>query len=230
MMSIARLGATFVTGIQRQAGPEAVAEDHLDRVLLRVVDHDALRLDARVGDERVDDDLRALPLVLEMRGVDVDELLVVHREIDVVLEPGELVARHAVQADLADAEHGRPLEVGGDELQDLARQRPILGLLGVQAHPREVGDAVLRRALRLEVDEPLEVVDERLRARTVVAGPERGLRDGDAAAHRHRAVVVGGARDHVRVQVDVLHVTPPSRARRTRSCGPATRAASCRGR
>ena len=106
---------------------------------------------------------------------------------------------------------------------------PILGLLRVQAHPRVMRDAVLRRALRLEVDEPLEVVDERLRARTVVAGPERGLRDGDAAAHRHRAVVVGRARDHVRVQVDVLHVTPRSRVRRTRSCDPATRATSCRG-
>ena len=67
-------------------------------------------LDPALGGQRLDDDLRALVLVLEVRRVDVDRLLVANGQVDVVLEGRQLVAGDAVEADLADAEHVRPVE------------------------------------------------------------------------------------------------------------------------
>ena len=75
-------------------------------MLLGVIDHHARRVDAVVLGEDVDDRLRALVLVLEVGRVDVDQLLVLDREVDVVAKGGDLVARDAIQADLADAEDG----------------------------------------------------------------------------------------------------------------------------
>ena len=89
--STARRGGDLRDRVQRQPGPEPVVEDHVDGVLLGVVDHHAVRLDPLVGGQRLHDHLGALPLVLEVGRVDVDELLVLHREVDVVLEAGELV-------------------------------------------------------------------------------------------------------------------------------------------
>ena len=73
-------------------------------MFLDVIDADALRLDAAVVLEHVENHPCALLLVLQVRRVDEDQLVGVHRQIDVFLEDGGLVARVLVQADLADAE------------------------------------------------------------------------------------------------------------------------------
>ena len=91
-------------------------------MLLGVIDHHARRIDPVVLGEDVDDRPRPLVLVLEVRRVDVDQLLVLDREVDVVAEGRDLVARHAVQADLADAEHRRRLQISRDPAQHFARE------------------------------------------------------------------------------------------------------------
>ncbi len=172
-----------------------------------------------------------LQLVLEVRRVDQDQLPVRERQLDLLGVGVDLVARDAVQADLADAEHGRPVEELRDALQHLARQLAVVRFLRVHRHPGVVLDAVLRGALRLELGELAEVVLEAVGVAAVPAGPERRLGDRDAARQRHLLVVVGRARHHVRVMIDVLHDAPGScvssgRRRRARSCGRARRAAS----
>ena len=52
------------------------------------------------------------------------------------------------------------VEVARDPAQHLARERAVLALLGVQAQPGVVRDAVCGGALRLEVGELAEVVLE----------------------------------------------------------------------
>ena len=110
-----------------------------------------------------------------------------------LLKDGRLVARVLVQADFADAEDVRLVEELGDQRDDLARQRDVLGLLGVDAQPGVVLDAELRGALRLDLGEMAEVIAEALGAAAVEAGPEGRLADGDAAAVGHAMVVVGDA-------------------------------------
>jgi hypothetical protein len=145
------LGAGLRLRIERESGPEPVVEDHVDRVLLRVVDHHAVRLDPLVGHQRLDDRLRPLPLVLEMRRVDVDQLIVLQREVDVVAERRELVASVAVRADLADPEHVGRVQVARDPPQHLLRQLPVLALLRVQAEPTEMRQFEFGRPLGLVV-------------------------------------------------------------------------------
>ena len=94
----------------------------------------------------------------------------------------------------------------------------VVGLLRVHREPGVVLDAVLRGAARLEFGELAEVVLDAVAAAAVPAGPERRLGDRDAAGQRHLLVVVGGARHHVRVMIDVLHerasLLPSGRMRR----------------
>ena len=52
------------------------------------------------------------------------------------------------------------IEELGDELDHLARQRDVLGLLGVDAEPGVMLDAVLGGTLRLDIDQVPEVVGE----------------------------------------------------------------------
>ena len=80
------------------------------------------RIDAAVALEHVDDHARALVLVLQVRRVDEDQLVGLHGQVDVFLEDGGLVARVLVEADLADAEDVGPVEVLGDQGDDLARE------------------------------------------------------------------------------------------------------------
>ena len=89
--------------------------------------------------------------------------------------------------------------------EHLARQLAVVGLLRVHRHPGVVLDVVLRGALRLEVGELPEVVLEAVGVAAIPARPERRLGDGHAARQRHLLIVVGRARHHVRVMIDVLH-------------------------
>ena len=78
-----------------------------DGVFLDVVDDDLGAVEFREVGERIEHQAGALELVLEVRGVDQDRQVVIERELDVLLEDGEFVAGVLVEADLADAEHGR---------------------------------------------------------------------------------------------------------------------------
>ena len=191
--------------IEGDAGPEACVEDHAEGVLFDVVDDDAGGVDAGICAEEVEDEAGAFPFVLEMGGVDEDELVVIGGEADVVFEDGELVAGVSVEADLADAEDVGAGEEGGDEGEDFAGEDEVVGFLGVDAEPGEVGEMVACGAAWLVVCELAEVVVEALGAGAVEAGPEGGLADGDAACHDHGEVVVGDAADHVGVGLYVLH-------------------------
>src|SRR5688572_14557486 len=66
-------------------------------------------------------------------------------------------------------------------------------------------DAVLGGALRLEVRQLAEVVFESVAGAAIPSGPEGGFGTRHTAGERHLLIVVGRARDHVRMMVDVLH-------------------------
>ena len=69
--------------------------------------------------EHVEDQARALELVLEMRRVDEDQLVVPRGEVDVHFEHLQFVARILVQPDFADAEHVGPVEELRDDRDDV---------------------------------------------------------------------------------------------------------------
>ena len=62
-------------------------------VFFHVVDDDALRFDAGVRFQDVDDQIGALELVFEVRGMNEDELVVLDGELDVFLEDEDFVSR-----------------------------------------------------------------------------------------------------------------------------------------
>src|SRR5262249_44100750 len=88
---------------------------------------------------------------------------------------------------------------------DLARQVDVLGLLGVDAQPAEMADAELGGTPGLYLDQVPEVIAEALGRAPVEAGPESRLAHRHTATLGHALVVVGDARNHVDVWVDVIH-------------------------
>ena len=192
----------FRRRVERHAAPEAAVQGQADGVLLDVIDADAVRLDAAVVLEHVDDHPCPLVLVLQVRRVDEDQFVGADGQIDVFLEDGGLVARVLVEADFADAEDVGLVEEFGDEGDHFARQGDVFGLLGVDAEPAVVADAEQGGAFRLDFGEVAEVVAEALGGAAVEPGPEGRLADRRAAAQGHAVVVVGGPRDHVDVGVE----------------------------
>ena len=123
------------------------------------------------------------------------------RQVEVLEEDGRLVARVLVQADLADPQHAGPVEELGDHRDHLARQRDVLGLLGVDAEPAVVLDAVERGPLRLVLGQLAEVVAEALRRptdrsppRTPARSPARS-RPGPSACSRRSCARPCGCAD-----------------------------------
>ena len=110
-----------------------------------------------------------------------------------------------VQADLADAQHAGRVEELGDHGDHLARQADVLGLLGVDAQPGVMPHAVPAGPLGLELGQLAEVIAKAVDGAAIEAGPEGRLAHGDAAHLGQRLVVVGDARDHVDVRIDVIH-------------------------
>ena len=198
-------GGAFADGIERHAGPVAVVEHDLHRVLLHVVNQHTAGLDAGVVRDHVEEEAGALELVLEVRRVHEDELAGARGEVHVHLEHAQLVARILVQPDLADPEHAGPVEELRDDPDDILGELHILGFLGVDAEPAEVRQAVLGGTGRLVFGELAEVVAEAVHRRAVVAGPEGGFAYGGAAGGDHVEVVIRGAADHVAVGFDVAH-------------------------
>src|SRR4029077_1525095 len=81
----------------------------------------------------------------------------------------------------------------------------VLGLLGVDANPGEMADAVGGRPAGLEISELAEVVAEAVGAGAIEPGPKRRLAHPDAAHPGQRLIVVRDPRDHVNMWVDVVH-------------------------
>ena len=121
-----------------------------------------------------------------------------------------LVAGVLVQADLADPQHAGPIQELGDHRDHLAGQRHVLGFLGVDAEPAQVGDPELRGPADLELGQLPEIIAKPLDARAIKPRPKRRLGHHHAPGQRHPLVVVGGAADHVDVRVDVFgHESTP---------------------
>jgi len=198
------LRGTLGIGIQRHARPVTAVEDHLDGMLLDVIDQHPAGGDGRVG-QGVQNQPRALALVLQMRGVHQDQLIEPAGEVDLLFKDGQFVAAVFVQADLADSEHVRLVEERGDQLHDFPCERGVFRLLGVDAEPTVVGDAELGRPLRFDLGQLAEVIVKPVGAGAIEPGPESRLGHRDAAGLGHALVVVGGAADHVNVRIDVGH-------------------------
>ena len=126
----------FGLRVERQSRPVPACENLFDGVLFGVIDHHAAGHELRVPLEHVDRHLRALQLVFEMRGVDQNQLLVGEGQLDLFGERRHFVAGNAVHPDLADAEHGRPVEELRNSRQHIAGKLAIVGLLGVHRQPR----------------------------------------------------------------------------------------------
>ena len=135
-----------------------------------------------------------------MRGVDHDRQLDLLGELDLrpeilVLERGLLVV-----AELADRDDAF---LGGEVRQDLHHrlgQRLVVGFLRIEPDAAVVAHAELAGAELLEADDRRQVVDIAADIGARLAEPEGRLDHRDDAGARHRLIVVGGARDHVRMR------------------------------
>src|SRR5205085_783699 len=94
----------------------------------------------------------------KMRRVNQDQLIVTRGKINLFFEYRNLVSRVLVQPDLANPQHGRPIQHRWDQLDHLARKLDILSLLRVDAQPAVVLNAIPSRPLWLDFGEQSEVV------------------------------------------------------------------------
>ena len=78
---------------------------------------------------------RALVLVFQVRRVNQNLLVGLHRQIEVLQKHDRLVPRVLVEPDLADPQHARPIEKLGNHRDHFPRQRDVLRLLRVDAQP-----------------------------------------------------------------------------------------------
>jgi len=174
-------------------------------VFLDVIDDDALRPDAFVALQHVEDEARAFELVFEMRRVDENELMVPGGEVRVHFEDLEFVPRVLVEPDFADAQDVRTVEELRNQGDDVFGQLDVLGFLGIDAEPGKMGEAEPGGALRLVFGELPEIVLKPGRRPAVEARPERRLANGPASRQRHVRVIVGDAADHVGVGFEIAH-------------------------
>ena len=129
-------------------------------MLLDVVDDHASGFHALVRAEQIDDEPRALELVFEVRRMHENQLVVLHREVDVLLEDVEFIARIAVQTDFADAEDVRLREELGDHREHIGSESEVFGFLGVDAEPGKMRQEKFRGARRLILRELAKIVTE----------------------------------------------------------------------
>jgi hypothetical protein len=143
------LGGALGVGVERHAGPEALVEHE------PTVCSSTWSIRTRPGSivpvalDRVDDELRALELVLEVGRVDEDELVVLGGEpicssrivisfLEFLLSPISPMPRTPGLS-----------RNSRDEVDHLAGEGGVLGFLGVDAEPAVVVDAVRGGALGL---------------------------------------------------------------------------------
>ena len=97
------------------------------------------------------------------------------------------------------------MEELGDDGEDFASEGDVLGFFGVDAEPREVGEAEFGSTFGFVVGELAEIVSETFDATSVKSGPEGGFTYGCASCGDHGLVVVRGATDHMGVGFDIAH-------------------------
>ena len=190
--------------IESHAGPESGVEDHSGGVFLDVINDNTAGSDPGIL-EGVDGQAGPLELVLEVGGVDEDREIVLEGEVNVLLKDGQLVPGVLVEADFADAEDGGFVEKVGDDRHDFAGKDGVIRLLRVDAQPTKMRDSIFGGPLGFVFGELAVVIVKALRRGPVVAGPKGGLANGSAAGHGHGLVVGGGATNHVRVGLNVVH-------------------------
>src|SRR6266487_4678831 len=111
-----------------------------------MIDHDTTRLNAPI----VNDHLGPLILIFQVRRMDMNELVVAQRQINVVDKGGYFVARHPVDPNLTDAQDIGSIKKLWDQLQDVSRQFSVLTLFRIEAQPAVVLDAIFRCTRWLE--------------------------------------------------------------------------------
>ena len=159
-------------------------------------------------------------LLVAVRGVDHDRQLVFLGELDLGAQVAVLERRLLVVAELA---HRDDALLDGKARQDLHHgfgQRLVVRLLRVEPDGAVVADAELAGAKALEAGDERQIIEIGVGAGARLAEPEGRLDDGDDAGPRHRLVVVGRARDHVRVRIDDHGAGAEPRRRRTAVAGP----------
>ena len=117
-------------------------------MLFHVVDQHFARRDAAVVLQNVDDQARALQLVLEMRRMHQDQLFPARGQINMLLQDRDFVAAVFVQANLADAENVWAIEKFRDHRQHLVGQLHVFGFFGIDAKPGKMRQTEPRRPLR----------------------------------------------------------------------------------
>jgi len=132
-------------------------------MFLHVVDDHPPGCDAPMRPQDIEDQPRALLLVLEVWGVHEDQLVVLHRQLDVLLQHLELIEGVAIQPDFADPEHVLLVEKIRDHLENIVRERQILRLLGVQAKPTEMREEEFGRAGRFIHRQLTEIIAKAIR-------------------------------------------------------------------
>ena len=113
--------------------------------------------------------------------------------------------RHRVEADLAHRHHTVLGQEPGQDVDHLAPQEVVIGLLRVEPDRAVMADAELPGPEPLPPQQRVEVVHERPHGRPRLPEPERRLHQRAHARGVHRLVVVGRARRHVRVRVEDPH-------------------------
>ena len=118
-----------------------------------------------------------VPLSLSSRcgRVDEDELLVARGQIHLLLENFQFIAAVPVQSDLADAQDVRTVQKLRDNFNDLRRQLQVLGLLGIEAEPGEVGQAEFGGAPRLVFGQLAKIIVKTLDRAAVKPRPKGRL-------------------------------------------------------
>ena len=89
-----------------------------------------------------------------------NQLVVLHREVDVLLEDVEFIARIAVQADFADAEDVGFREELGDHRKHIGGEGEVFGFLGVDAEPGKMREQKFRGARGLILRKLAKIVTE----------------------------------------------------------------------
>jgi hypothetical protein len=118
------------------------------------------------------------------------------RTIILVLESGLFVI-----AELADGDHALFEGVARQDFQHRLGKLLIVGLFGIQTNGAVVAEAKLAGAKALEAADQREIVDVATDIGAWLAEPEGGLDASNNSSGSHALIVIGSARNHVRVGI-----------------------------
>ena len=137
--------------------------------------------------------------------MDQDLLIVLDCQFNMFHEDGSFVFGVFVQTDFADPQHVFALQELGDHLDYLARQFDVFGFFGINAKPCVMLDSILSRSSRLDIGQLVKVVAKAVHRTAIKSSPEGRFAHSDTPHFGERFVIVGCARNHVDVRIDVVH-------------------------